>query len=374
VLYIDVPSLSEFMALAAIRGDICVSLYLRATPLTEDVGAARMELKNLLNVALEKLRRGGADRCGMAAVEELVDDLIDDDEFWRFQANSLAILANPEALRTFRLPNHFQPLAEVSDRFHLTPLLRTLTLPNEAFVLALSQVSVRLLQVFTDLPPRKIRVDGLPEDASTFLHKAPVQGRSPSGRTQGSEDQKTLLRHYTRQVDQALRGILAGRHTPLILVAESPLEAIYRSVNTYPHLVTNMSPVSINNMSEQELAEQARSVLDQLHADEVDALVSQYKCHNDGGRVTTDIATAARAATFGAIEALMVDVNEIILGTVNETDGRVTFGQGAGPKTYGIVDEIARRALRSGARVLGLRKDDIPERASLAAIMRYPFV
>jgi len=374
VLYVDIPSLSEFMALAAIRNEICVSLYLRATPLNEDVSGTRIELKRVSNVALEKLRLGGADRCQMAAVAELVDDLIDDDEFWRFQANSLAVLVTTEALRTFRLPNHLQPLAEVSDRFHLKPLLRTLTFPHEAFVLALSKASVRLLQVFTDLPPRKIRVDGLPEDASTFLRKAAVHGRSLSGRTQGSEDQKTLLRHYTRQVDQALRGILVGRHTPLILVAESPLDAIYRSVNTFPYLVADTAPGSIDNISEQELAERARSVLDRLHADEVDAVVSHYKSHGAGGRVTTDIATASRAATFGAIETLMVDVNEIIPGTVDETDGRVTFAEEPGPKTYGIVDEIARRALRSGARVLGLRRDDIPERASLAVIMRYPFV
>jgi hypothetical protein len=68
----------------------------------------------------------------------------------------------------------------------------------------------------------------------------------------------------------------------------------------------------------------------------------------------------------------MFDIDEVIPGTVDEADGRVTFAKGPSAKTYGIVDEIAGRALLTGARVLGVRKDDIPGRAHLAAILRYP--
>jgi hypothetical protein len=67
----------------------------------------------------------------------------------------------------------------------------------------------------------------------------------------------------------------------------------------------------------------------------------------------------------------MFDIDEIIPGTVDETDGRVTFADGAGARTYGVVDEIAGRALLTGARVLAVRKADIPGRAHLAAILRY---
>jgi hypothetical protein len=44
---------------------------------------------------------GRASQRGIAA-EEQVSDLNEDDEFWRFQANSLAILATSETLKTFR--------------------------------------------------------------------------------------------------------------------------------------------------------------------------------------------------------------------------------------------------------------------------------
>ena len=40
--------------------------------------------------------------------------------------------------------------------------------------------------------------------------------------------------------------------------------------------------------------------------------------------------------------------------------------------TYGVVDEIARRVLLHGGRVLSLRADEVPGGSSTAAILRYP--
>jgi hypothetical protein len=62
----------------------------------------------------------------------------------------------------------------------------------------------------------------------------------------------------------------------------------------------------------------------------------------------------------------------IVPGTVDD-EGRVIFADGQSASTYGVVDQIAGRALVTGARVLGVRRDDIPGGKSLAAIFRYPF-
>ena len=43
------------------------------------------------------------------------------------------------------------------------------------------------------------------------------------------------------------------------------------------------------------------------------------------GRSTTDVSHAARAATFGAVQNLLVDIDAIVPGTVGPEDGRVTF-------------------------------------------------
>jgi hypothetical protein len=81
-------------------------------------------------------------------------------------------------------------MVEVSDRFHLKPLLRAITFPHEAFVLALSENAVRLVEVFADLPPQQITVHELPKSAADAVRRASVNDRSPSRRLQGLEGQK----------------------------------------------------------------------------------------------------------------------------------------------------------------------------------------
>lgn len=372
MLYVDIPTLPELKTLAATRGDICASIYLPTTPLTQETEHDRIILKNLTDRVIAELAAKSFDKRRIAALEEQLADLVDDDEFWRFQAHSLAVLATPESVRNYRLPNQLSEAAEVADRFHLKPLLRAVTFPHEAFVLALSQNGVRVVEVCADLPPAEVKVPDLPKDAASAVRRASVRDRSPSGRIQGSEGQKVLLKQYARRVDDALRGVLAGRETPLLLAAVEPLDAIFRSVSSYPHLVGTSLPGVTERSSEQELAQAARQVLDQLYAREIDDFKATFEQRAGQGRATTDIADAARAATFGAIATLIVDMDEAVPGTVDEIDGRVTFGDRSGADSYGVVDEIACRALLTGARVLSGRRPDIPRQASLAAILRHP--
>ena len=372
MLYVDIPHRSEIERLIAHRGPASMSIYLPTTPVTQDVQADRIALKNLAKIGLDQLRTAEVDKRALWPIEEEIDDLVEDHEFWRFQARSLAVFVTPERILTFRLPNTLTALVEVSDRFHLKPLLRSVTWPQTAYVLALAQNAVRLVEVSGDLPAATVKVEGMPTDAASAIGKTSVLDRSQKGRLHGSEGQKVRLRQFARQVDQALRGLIHGRETPLILAANAPLESIYRSVNTYPHLVAQSIGGNSDTTSDADLAAAAREILDALHRAELEALHSLFEVRSKAGRATTDIAQAARAATFGAIDTLLVDIDEVVPGTVGD-EGSITLKDGPCADSYGVVDEIAARAFTSGARVLGVRRADIPGGASLAAILRYAF-
>jgi hypothetical protein len=371
MLYVDVPTRPEFKALNEVRADACVSIYVRTTPLTQNSDASRIELGNLAKQAREQLEAVAFDKRRLAALMEHFDDLADDDEFWRLQANSLAVLATPDALRTFRLANRLSPSVSVSDRFHLKPLLRAITFSNSAFVLALSENAVRLVEIHADLPAVVVKVDGLPKDAASALGKSTLNDRSPSGRIHGSEGQNVRFRQYARQVDAALRPVLAGRETPLILAATGRLASVFRSVNSYPHLLPDGIENSPDRISDADLADAARPVLDAANAAELSALKDLYEARAGDSRATCDLSDSARAATYGAIEMLLVDIDAIVPGIVDEQTGAITFAEKADATNYGVVDEIASRALASGARVLGVRKADLPGKGDLAAVLRY---
>ncbi|HEY7398493.1 MAG TPA: hypothetical protein VH538_09340, partial [Gaiellaceae bacterium] len=307
----------------------------------------------------------------VAAIDEELADLVDDDEFWRHQARSLAVFLTPTGSTTFRLPNNLAAMVEVSDRFHLKPLLRTLTFPNTAFVLALSQNRVRLLEIAPELEPAEIRVPDLPEDAASAVGKSSIRDRAPVGRIQGSEGQKTRMRQYARQVDHALRPLLTGLDLPLILAAAEPIDSIYRSVNSYPHLVPTSLPGNPDTSSDAELTERARGVLDDLYAAELRGIKETYALRASQRRASGDIADVARAATYGLVDTVLVDIDEVVPGSVDEETGAIAVDDTDDAVNYGVVDEIARRVWLNGGKVLAVRRDDIPGNGSVAAILRY---
>jgi predicted transcriptional regulator len=370
-LHTDIPTRAQVSRLLAGRNPASVSIYLSTDPASAN-DAERIELGNLAADAVDQLGAAGIAKRDVLEIEQEIGDLLDDEGFWRHQARSLAIFATPEGATTFRLPNRLVSAVVVSDRFHLKPLLRTMTFPQVTLVLALAQGSVRLIEVSADVEPAELSVPDMPSDAASAAGRSSLSDRAPVRRIQGSEGRKLRLRQYARQVDQALRPFLGGIGVPLILAAAEPLDSIFRSVNSYPQLAATTIAGNPERATNAELAASAREVLDDLYARELREVRELFDLRLAEGRALLDVGDVARAATYGAVDTVLVDIDEVVPGSIDEETGAVTLSADGGADSYGVVDEIARRAWLAGARVLAVRRDDIPAQGSVAAILRYP--
>jgi hypothetical protein len=94
-LYTDIPTRAEIDALWNAAFPTSVSLSVPTEPASSGE-AEKIAFKNLARAALDQL--AGADR-DLAAVEEALADLGEDDGFWRRQARTLAVFATPAWLR-----------------------------------------------------------------------------------------------------------------------------------------------------------------------------------------------------------------------------------------------------------------------------------
>jgi hypothetical protein len=70
------------------------------------------------------------------------------------------------------------------------------------------------------------------------------------------------------------------------------------------------------------------------------------------------------------VDTLFVDIDANVPGKVDEL-GEVTFTASDGAGSGGVVDDIARRAWLSGARLLAIRHEDVPGGGDVAGILRY---
>jgi hypothetical protein len=393
MLHIDIPTLEEFKALAQIKGDTCVSLYLPTSPLGTSAKFNRTAFKDLAKEALAQMKEADVDKSKIAVFEERFahlagpeHDVQDEDKirklqrakpdpiesFWHYQANGLAVLTTTSLTRMFRLPNAPKPLAEVADRLHLTPLIRAMTSPHDIFVLALAEESVRLIHAFANFPPERLQVPNLPKNAEEATRRPSFHVRAPRRRLQNLEGEKVLLQKYVRQVEHTIYNVLSQQNAPLVLAAAEPMASMFRSLNTYPRLADETIEGNPEQRTDAELEDAAIPILDRLYSRELKAVIALYD-QLKPRRATTDVSYAAHAATAGAVDQLLVDLDAVIPGLVSDLDGSVTYAASDDAETYSVVDEVARRALSTGARVLGARKEELPERAPLTAILRYEF-
>jgi len=355
MLHTDIPTEATVRELAGRLEPYCVSIYLPTSPLPTETELARIELENQLSTAVHRLTLAGADRRQVSDFERSIADLIDDRPFWTYQSETLAIFARPGEVRTFRLPNRLPAAVEVADRFYIKPLIASVSFTQSAFVLALSQNAVRLIEITTS--------------AGAYPVEVPVR-----------------LRQYARAVDAAIRPLLTRLEVPLILAAAEPLQGIFRAVNSYPHLTAEVIRGNPDEARDGDLAAAARSILEARYADRLRQLKAHIIDRVPQGRAVTDLSDIARAVTFGAVDTLVVDIDRVIPGTLDDASGAITFAitsgsdaEGPGSPSgfgdtaphYGVVDEIVRRALSSGARVLGVAAADVPGGGEAAASTRF---
>jgi hypothetical protein len=364
-MQLDIPTWSDIHRLVEHSAPHSVSIYLRTDVATSGYDDNLDRARGAVREAVNSLKEV-ADRRTWTAVEEHLEALVDDSDFWTHTGRSVAIFATPASIVEYRLPNELTDFVSVGDTFTITPLLRTLTFPQAAFVLALAQNEVRLIEVFPDRDAAEVDLAALPASAEQAIGLRSIGGRSAYGRLQGDEGRKVRLTQYARGVDHALRSFLNGQSLPLIIAAPEPLASIFRNLSGYRNVAPQTLRGNPENASAAQLADEARGVLDALYTQEIDELGKTFRDRRENGRASTDLSDLARAAAFGAIDTLAVDMDAQKQGRITD-DGILQLGTPDGD----VLEDLARRTIAGGGRVLALRARDMPADVSAAGILRY---
>lgn len=373
---IDVLTQHDLASLSKHRHPASVSIALPAptprngsgfTYIAHDTEAARTAFRTAVKSAQTELGELGGNAADIEAIAANARALETDRDFWGTQARSIALFISPEGVRAFRLMNQLPASASVGDRFDLGPLLRAATFPHDGYLLAVTEGETRLLFLDADATARRVPLPTLADDVADLLHvDFHGGGQLDRHRADGTLGPKVQQRNFASAIQDAALAAIGDDTRPLVLAISNDLEPAYRAVNRYEHLLEASLPVNPASLSDDELAQRGRELLESHYAAEVREWSERFETRRAHGRGSSQLSDIAAAAVRGQVESLVFDFEHRQEGTMDEF-GNLTFADSPGPESYALIDAIANHVLSNGGRVYALRSAELPDANSPAA-------
>lgn len=391
----DLFNRDELKRLAEMEDDVCISLYMPTHRFRSDWSQNTTRFKNLLRDARHQLQDQDYRD---SKIEEILADarqLLDRPGFWRGLSEGLAAFITAETSEFYRLPLPFDEVSIVEDRFHLKPLFPLIAANKRYYLLALSKNDVRLFQgtnqaiseveaaeIPSDIVSAVQQYEEMPEQGlqSHTQRQSTADGRGTDQLRHGhgsSEDQsrepKDQLKRFFRRIDDSVSEYIAGEEAPLVLAGVSEYLPIYKSENSYPHLIDDIVAGNPEQLDVQELHEKAwdvvASVLDLRQREEMERFEDLH--HQNGELASDDFHEIIPACAYSRVETLFVPRGQYRWGRFYPDTNTVEVHESQQPGDGDLLNYAALKSYLSGATVHVLEPENMPGGRSVAAIFRY---
>ena len=373
-----------FLDLIVTRGP-CITIVLPPYRPGELGHPAAALLKSHIQEAAKKL---ASRRIAQPAIEGLLEplrDLANREESFAGVGRTRILLRSHGVFHQFELPVNPEHATQcaVGDCFYVRPMLASLALPPRIYLLEVTKKSVALLACGLTDVTRVELPKGTPktiEDALEFDQPDhDLMNRSSAGPSTGGmqgvqfgtrsdrEKQHAHLRDFYRAIDRGIGELLRGGDAPLILAGVEEDVALYRAVNTYPHVLEQGIPGSLGPaISHPQVVRQSHEIvlfdLERRAALEL----AESKERLAPARFSSDLNAILRAAVAGRVSDLYLDENAERIGTF---DGKA-YGGTTNWHDEDLLNVAAVETLLHGGAVYSLASHQMAG-ASAAASFRY---
>jgi len=386
---IDTLSYDELRSLIKQPVSICTSLFL---PI-EWAEPARQQnwirLENLLRQAETMLL---ARDLSLAEAQDLLApawQLTEERSFWAHQSAGLAIFAAPELFRVYRLPRAFEELVVVDEQLHIAPLLPLVQQDGRYYLLELGLDRVQLLHAthyeispvpLHDMPTSLKDALKYDEFAKQAQFHPGIRGRGGERGAifhgQGARDDRLVkekILRYFQQVDRSVQAVLREERAPLLLAGIAYLLPIYRSANSYPHLLEQTIACNRDDLTRADLLARAWKIVAPNLDLELAAAADRYGvlAWTHPAQATNYLRAIVPAAYAGRIATLFVATGQRRWGTFDPNTTTLTVHEAAEPRDIELVNDTIIHTLLNGGTVYVVTPARLPEAAPLAAMFRY---
>jgi hypothetical protein len=363
----------------------CISLYQPTSRHFTGASEDPIRFKNLMKQAQQML----AQKYAPAQAEPLIAKLQpyqDDGDFWRNQADGLALFCSPDYFRVVHLQRPVDELVVVSDTFHTSPLLRIIQSADRYQVLCISQRKVSLYEgnryALDEVELRNVPRD-IREALGTELRGGDqltvssygmgTEGAAKRHGHGGRKDEQDIdIERYLRAIDRAIwDNHSRASGLPLMLAAVDEYHAMFQNVSHNPNRLPDGIRLNPDWLERDRLRDEAWKVYEPHYRQRIEGTIDQFRTAQAQGAASDNVMQVSEAAAVGRVGTLLVEQGRQIGGRFDRTSGKVELGDISNAGVADILDDVAEQVIRTDGQVFIVPPEQMPTGSGIAAIYRY---
>jgi hypothetical protein len=187
------------------------------------------------------------------------------------------------------------------------------------------------------------------------------------------DEEKTRIMRFFQSVNDGLNTLLEDKNVPMVLAGVDHLLSIYREVTTYQNVLKDAVLGNPERENPKELHEQAWKIVRPIYEESQKKAFEKYEQFNgqQNGLAISDVATAVKAAKFGQVETLFVQLDVQKWGRYDAENNRVILASEPGPDHEDLLDLAVAETILNSGQVFAVPREQMPGDGELAAILRY---
>ncbi|MDP4174383.1 MAG: hypothetical protein Q8933_10470 [Bacteroidota bacterium] len=381
----DLLNFDELKMLTKVRQEPCVSIYIPTHVKGAEIIQDPIRLKNHLREIERDLKNRGYNTLMIPELLHPAYSLLDDDSFWNYMSESLAVFLAKDEFHYYRIPIKTEDRNYISNRFFVKPLLSLINKAKSYYILTLDQKSIRLFKT-NPYSMDEIELKDVPQNLAEYIeseqseqkkyYRSEVGSQNPrffAGSAAGTDDAKhdrDILRYF-QTVDRGVFNIVKEDNIPMVLSGAEFLIPLYREVNSYQNIVLEGITGVPGDIGLEEIFRQSQEIMRPYYEEEETKALTKYGELSNSGRTSTIIGEIVKAAFSKRIETLFINPNVRQWGIFDSRNFEVKLHNNPKEGDEDILELTVVQTLLNGGNVFELDEKKMPKSKAMAAVFRY---
>lgn len=387
----DIISIQDIVNLINKEEGTFISIYLPTFRSGVDIRQNPVKFKQLLREAEASLYNMEWRKEEVETFLKPATELIPDIKFWQNQSDGLALFIDNDGITYFRIPFEFKESVIISNKIYIKPLLPLFSGNGQFNILALSKNEVRFLRC-TRQNVVEIELEGAPSsmldmqveddyenpDTRTSLRLGSndlIYNKATQSQNVEDEYEKNELTRYFRALDEALLNFHGGdgSNIPLVLAGVEYLIPLYREKSNYPNIIKDFIRGNPEILSSDELHKLAWEIVEPYFLKEQKTAEEKYAQYfgQRNNLFLNKLGKIIPAAFNGQIEALFIDKDSDTWGRFDHEKNKLELVEDGSDGAEDLMEYVSVLTLSRGGKVFALDSEEVPNKETVAAVLRY---